>query len=88
MHGLEKNSDLFYSLYPDPNIHVAQKERSRYRQFTKANEMAQKIGANPSLTEQLAVELIDSGNLSYVDLILACLCADGEIKGFSTKLTR
>jgi phosphoglycerate-specific signal transduction histidine kinase len=84
MESMKKDADLFYLLYANQNVDVAQRERSRHYQFTKADELAQKIRENPN--EQLMIELIDRADLIHVDMVLACLLADGKIKTFSAKL--
>jgi hypothetical protein len=86
MEGMKKDADLFYLMYGNKKSDVTQIERSRYLQFSKADETAKKIRENPDRTEQLMIDLIDRADLNHIDLVLACLCADGKIKTFSSKL--
>ncbi|KAI6182955.1 Mediator complex subunit 24 [Aphelenchoides bicaudatus] len=85
MHSMEKDTELFYLLYKNQNLD--QDQRSRYYQFTKANAIAQKMQESPETIDQLIVELIDQAELMQIDLVLACLCADEQIKSFSAKLS-
>jgi hypothetical protein len=89
MHSMKKDSDLFYLLYGNQNIDRAQKERSRYWQYNRADAMARKIDENPNEIEQLIVGLIDQADLIHTDLVLACLCAWSaqKIRAFASKLS-
>lgn len=84
MEGMKKDADLFCLLYGD---NIQQREQSRHWQFKKADEMARRIREHPEDIERLIIELIDFSDLIHLDLVLACLCVDGKIKTFSSKLS-